>query len=900
MPKLLLLDGNSLLYRGYFAMRSLSTASGQPTNAIYSLAMMLLLALEREKPDAVVCAWDGPAATFRHIEFAAYKAQRAEPPEDLVAQRPLSRELMSAFNISMLDVPGWEADDIIGTLAEREKQAGNEVLIVTGDLDTVQLVDDRLGPVRVMSTIRGVTDTVIYDEAAVMNRYGLTPLQIPDYKALKGDPSDNIPGLPGIGDKTASQLIGEFGSVEALLEGVDRVKSPKQQALLRDHSADALQFKRLATISRDIEIPEGFFVSYDYQSTGPDNARARELFDRLEFRTLGRRLPNGKDAPPPPAPAAHPTPSAQGSLDFDAPVQEIAAPAAIVLPPESEWAPETSLIVVTEPHPEKADVMGARIVSVVVSRPEGGETIASDKLETLRAFLEDASIPKIVHDAKLTIGVLARSGIALKGVVFDTMLAAYLLNAGRSSYRLTDIVREHWGIEIAANDWPRLAQALRAAQPLQKGRLVADGLLAMHDEIELPLSSVIARLEMQGVAIDAEWMREIGSKLQEAIARAETEVFELCKGEVFSIGSPKQLQVVLFEKLGLPHGKKTKTGYSTDSEVLESLAAQGHVVAERIIEWRELTKLKSQYADALPTLVNPVDGRIHTTLNQTVASTGRLSSTNPNLQNIPIRTEVGREIRKGFVASPGNVLLAADYSQIELRIFAHITHDPELVRTFKAGEDIHRRTAALVFGVGEDEVSPEQRRRAKTVNFAVIYGMGDVRLAAELGVDRATAGEWKKRYFASYPGVKEYSEQVLDFARANGFVQTLLGRRRYAPDINSLVAQFRTAAEREAVNMPVQGTCADIIKLAMLRADRALRDRRLHASMILQVHDELLFECPEGEVQDLGKLVSDAMESAFDLGDVPLKVDVKTGLNWAQMTTLDARRDHAKLADSAA
>jgi len=394
---------------------------------------------------------------------------------------------------------------------------------------------------------------------------------------------------------------------------------------------------------------------------------------------------------------------------------------------------------------------------------------------------------------------------------------------------------------------------------------------------------VIARIENHGVAIDSAWMREIGGKLQDAIAEAEACVFGLCGDEKFTIGSPKQLQVILFEKLKLPPGKKTKTGYSTDAEVLEGLAAMGYEVARKIVQWRELTKLKSQYADALPGMVSAVDGRIHTTLSQTVAATGRLSSTNPNLQNIPVRTEIGREIRKGFVASPGNVLLTADYSQIELRIFAHITQDPELLRTFAADEDIHRRTASMVFGVNEDDVTSDQRRRAKTINFAVIYGMGEVRLATELSVDRATAGDWRKRYFEGYPGVKEYSAKILDFARDNGYVKTLLGRRRYTPDIASRVAQFRTAAEREAVNMPVQGTSADIIKLAMIRAAVSLKESALDAAMILQVHDELLFECREDHAPDLAPLVREAMEGAYPLDGVPLKVDVKIGKNWAEM-----------------
>lgn len=892
----MLLDGNSLLYRGFFAMRALTTASGQPTNAIYSLAMMLLLALEREKPDAVICAWDTPEPTFRHTQFVEYKAQRAEPPEELTAQRALSRELLRAFNIPMIDAPGWEADDIIGTLAEREKKAGNEVLIVTGDLDATQLVDDTLGPVRLMSTVKGVSETVIYDEAAVMARYGLTPIQIPDYKALKGDTSDNIPGLPGIGDKTATQLISEFGSVEALIENVDKVKSPKIQALVRDKADLAMTCKMLATICRDCPIPDGFEIAYDYKLNGPHSDIVRDLFERLEFRTIIRRIPQRSGGASPAVTPTEPTQprpvsSNQGALDFDADPETTFAPAVPIVVDRSQWSASAGIVVGMTPAPDKAFLTTAQPTVVAIATP-GGETgesreVAWSDIESIKAFLEDPAQLKIVHDTKLISSLLLTKGIVLRGVHFDPMLAAYLINAGRSNYRLPDIIKDQLGFDVAESDWQGLASALRGLEAPMRTRLVADGLASLHDDLELPLASVIAALEVHGVLIDSDWMRQIGGKLQEAIAEAEASVYELSGGEKFSIGSPKQLQVILFEKLKLPTAKKTKTGYSTDSEVLEGLAGQGYEVARKIVQWRELTKLKTQYADALPTLVSPIDGRIHTSLNQHVASTGRLSSTNPNLQNIPIRTEIGREIRKGFVAAPGNVLLAADYSQIELRIFAHITRDPELMRTFAADEDIHRRTAALVFGVDEADVTSEQRRRSKTINFAVIYGMGEVRLAAELGVDRATAGAWRKRYFDGYPGVKAYSETVLEFARENGYVKTLLGRRRYTPDILSRVAQFRTAAEREAANMPVQGTSADIIKLAMLRADKALRESGLAASMILQVHDELLFECPEGDVVQLTALVRDAMEGAFPLEDVPLRVEVKVGPNWAEMKQIN-------------
>jgi DNA polymerase-1 len=554
---------------------------------------------------------------------------------------------------------------------------------------------------------------------------------------------------------------------------------------------------------------------------------------------------------------------------------------------DTELASATGLGLVLSSPGDKTDIMSVSPSALVVASEGGTQSTEWGNLGSIRAWLEDASHPKIVYDSKLLTGVLLREGIVLRGVVFDVLLAAYLLNSGRSAYRLNELVQEQIGLSVAADDWTHLAQALRSLEPVLRRRLAFDGLDRLHDALELPLSPIIARMEMQGVSIDPVWMRQLSDRFGSALATLESDIYGLVGGEKFAIGSPKQLQAVLFEKLGLPTGKRTKTGYSTDSEVLENLAGLGHEIAGKILQGRELTKLKSQYADNLPTLINPSDGKIHTTLSQTVATTGRLSSSNPNLQNIPIRTEIGREIRRGFVASPGNVLLAADYSQIELRIFAHITRDSELLRTFATDEDIHRRTAALVFGTEETQVTSDQRRRAKTINFAVIYGMGDFRLATELGVDRSVAAEWKKRYFANYPGVRRYATEVVAEARVKGYVTTLSGRRRYIPDINSRVAQFRQAAEREAVNMPVQGTSADVIKLAMIAVDKAISESGLVASMILQVHDELLFECASSDIPELARIVRTQMEGAYPLDEVPLKVEVRYGANWADMKPVE-------------
>ena len=523
--------------------------------------------------------------------------------------------------------------------------------------------------------------------------------------------------------------------------------------------------------------------------------------------------------------------------------------------------------------------------------------------ERLTPFLQ-SDRAKAVYDVKFAAGVLGRRDIALRGVAFDALLAAYLLNAGRAGYPLADLAADSAGIELLADaDDPRAAvmdqaAAIHALEGALRPRLDRDGLSGLLDDMELPLAPLLAQMERAGVSVDADLLRQVSRDMGQEIARLEEEVFALANGERFSIGSTKQLQEVLFDKLKLPVGKKTKTGYSTGAEVLDDLAAKGFEIATKIIQWRELSKLKSTYADALPALVNPETGKVHTSLNQTVASTGRLSSSNPNLQNIPVRTAVGREIRKAFIAAPGHVLVSADYSQIELRLFAHITKDPGLVAAFTSGQDIHTETARRIFEIAEDQPVPsDQRRQAKTINFAVIYGASPFRVSAELGVSQARAAELIKAYLALYPGVRQYLEGVLEGAREKGYVQTLLGRRRYVPDVNSRVFQFRQAAEREAANMPVQGTSADIIKLAMLRVDQALKDSGLSAQMVLQVHDELLFECLPAEVAALSRLVREAMEQAFPL-DVPLRAEVKSGHNWWDVTpVLDEDAENPPLQD---
>ena len=901
MPKLVILDGNSLLYRGFFAMRALTTSERLPTNAVYSFVLMLLTILERERPDVIFAAFDPPVATFRHQELATYKGNRQRMPDDLKPQRSLARDAARAFRIPVVEVEGFEADDVCGTLAEQGKALGYEVLIVTGDGDALQLVDDGSplegqGPVRAMITVKGVTDTITYDERAVQDRYGLTPSQIPDFKGLKGDSSDNLPGVPGIGEKGASKLLKDYGTLENLLFHVDELPDKTKNALIA-HTDLALQCKRLATIVRDVPLPDWVDLTPNHQTVGPDFDAVRELFERLEFRTLLKRLPNlerdQRAKTQAPEPEAVPAPTAA------AVPQEVITTAAQVealLAQLQGGDVPVGVQLHTQPipgiKPAAMTLMTATLLGVALALPHQAYYAAWDQWrEPLTPFLTGQR-SKAVYDAKFVEGVLARQGVTLGGVACDVLLAAYLLNAGRAGYPLADLAADSAGMELTPDPDDPLgtvmneAAAVQALEGVLRPRLERDGMLALHDDMELPLAPVLAGMEQAGVTVDAHLLRQVSTEMGAQIAVLETEIFALAGGEPFAVGSTKQLQEVLFDRLKLPVGKKTKTGYSTGAEVLDDLAAKGYEIAAKIIQWRELTKLKSTYADAIPALINPETGKVHTSLNQTVASTGRLSSSNPNLQNIPVRTKVGQGIRRAFVAAPGCVLVSADYSQIELRLFAHMTKDPGLVEAFASGKDIHAETARRIFDIPEDQPVPaDQRRQAKTINFAVIYGASPFRVAAELGIPQARAAELIKAYLELYPGVRQFLEQVLEGAREKGYVQTLLGRRRYVPDVNSRVFQFRQTAEREAANMPVQGTSADIIKLAMLRVERGLTDSGLSAAMILQVHDELLFECPPDEVARLAVLVRTSMEHAFPL-DVPLRVEVKSGHNWWEVTPL--------------
>jgi len=893
--RLVIIDGNSLLYRAFFAMRYLSTASGQPTNAVYSLTMMLLKLFE-EKPDYIAVAFDTPKPTFRHEEYEEYKAHRKAPPDALIEQSPVARELIRAFNVPVIEVPGYEADDIIGAVAKDATARGWETTIVTGDLDTLQLVDDH---VTVMTTVKGVTDTVEYDTEAVKDRFGLAPCHMVDYKALKGDPSDNIPGVAGIGDKTAVTLLLEYGTLENLLEHVNDLPEGKVKKALLENEDMARLSKRLATIVTD--LPEKLDLE-QYARKEPDVDALRDLFVRLEFKTMLKRLPEVGQAEGKAAPEEKVALGACRRIENSADLKQLIDS----LKSEGGFAMQC--------HTANGKSIDAEIIGVSFSKGVGDTTYvqvtdpakrANSSLElgfdgpfqadlsVFKEIFESEDIKKFCHDSKLNHAALALRGVQLKGVTFDSMLGAYLLDSSRGSFDIGDVAFEQLSLElpgVTSKKEGEIADSVlicgeaeaiyRVRQPIEM-RLEENDLMKLYRDVELPLAAILAEMELTGVAVDVEQLGTLSITLDADIRQVAQQIYDQA-GEEFNIGSPKQLQVILFEKLGLQASKKTKTGYSTSASALEELAVDYPIVAD-ILRYRELTKIKSTYADSLPKLINPRTGRIHTSLNQAVTATGRLSSSDPNLQNIPIRSELGREIRKAFIASNDNLLISADYSQIELRILAHITGDKGLVEAFEKDEDIHTATACTLFSVAAGDVTPEMRRRAKTVNFAVIYGMADFTLSRALGVPLKEAHDFIETYFTRFPGVKIFTEETKELAREQGYVTTLMGRRRYMQDINNANRNIRQFAERAAVNMPIQGTAADIMKIAMIRVHDALKEAGLQSKMLLQVHDELLLEVPPSELDRVCNLVREGMEGAVDLR-VPLRADVKSGKNWSEMT----------------
>ena len=899
-PTLLLIDGHALVYRAFFAMPALTNSRGELTNAAYGFTSMLLKAFTECRPACAIAAFDPPGPTFRHQEMAAYKAQRPEMPADLRPQVQWARDIVAALGIPEVEIPTYEADDVIGSLSVKAVAAGLDVIIVTGDIDTLQLVNPH---VRVFINRRGISDTVVYDVNAVRERFGFEPPLVADYKALQGDPSDNIPGIPGVGEKTAMSLIHEHGPLEAILEAIPRMKPGRLRSNLAEHADQARLSKRMATIQSDLDVP----LDLDRARVGGyDQAEVHALFDRLEFRSLLPRLGEALGYGAAPV-SGHP---GQGELSFDT----AAEPAGEVVVAES--TDQVGEMIASVRATGRAAI---RTVSAGPARTGAALGVAVAPIGSARAWwvplpqhrdaiaalLADPTLVLDSYDLKrecLAWGPELRAGLG-----FDAMLAAYvdnprsrvlslsglaadlcgvlieteeeLLGSGRQRRRLEDLT----AAELAAHfgRWVGLVEPVRSVLAKQ---LAASGLLTLLDELELPLVPILAAMERVGILLDREALGAISAEMQARIAALEGEVHERA-GHPFNLGSTQQLATVLYDELGLAAGRKTKFGRSTDADSLEALREE-HPVVDLVLEWRQLTKLKSTYVDALPQLCDR-DGRVHTSFNQAVAATGRLSSADPNLQNVPIRTEWGQRIRRAFVADSGWELVSADYSQVELRVLAHVTGDEGLIQAFARGEDIHRRTAAQVYGIDPAAVTRDMRRVAKVVNFGVVYGLSDFGLARDTGMSREEAAAYIHSYFESFPAVTRWLEQTRMHAREWGWVETFTGRRRHLPDIRAANRQIRLAAERMAVNMPIQGGAAEIMKKAMIDCDRALKESGSSARVLLQVHDELVIEVPRAEVPTLVPLVRRAMSEACPLV-VPLVVDVKIGDNWQEMTPVDA------------
>jgi len=906
-PLLVLLDGHGIIHRAYHAVKEPLTVrkTGEVVTAAYGFANTLLSVLRELSPTHLAVALDKGRVTFRHQQEPTYKAHRVEMPEDLRAQIGRCRELIEAFDIPIYELDDYEADDVLGTLARQAAEQGIETYLVSLDSDIAQLVQPGVHLFMFRPYQR---DTVIYKEPEdVHDRYGVWPHQMTDLKGLKGDPSDNIPGVPGVGDKTAIKLIEQYGGVEGVLEHIDEVQPERLREALRTHREQALKSKALTTIVTDTPVTLDLEAC---RSDRYDRDKVLDLFRELEFRSLIPRLPDVEPAAEDEAlaPAAK---EAAAEVDYRL-VQTEEELEALARRIEAQG----SFTFDTETTGK--DAMRARLVGIAIALAPGrahyipvGHRLAANQLplETvlrrLGPLFENEGIEKVAHNAKYDMLILAGEGVWTRNVTFDTMIAAYLVGEGALSLKwlaskclgiemtpISELIGKgskqismaEVDVEMAGRYACADADMTGRLRSLMEEELRRQDLWPLFVEVEMPLVPVLARMEMVGVALDAAVLREMSQTLAGEIARVEEEICGQV-GHRFNIGSPQQLGQVLFEQLGLPKTRRTKLGYSTDAQSLEGLRGL-HPIVDQVHEYRELTKLKSTYVDALPGLINPRTGRLHTDFNQTATATGRLSSSNPNLQNIPVRTELGGQVRRAFVAGgigPAPLLLSADYSQIELRIMAHITEDPGLVGAFERDEDIHAATASQVFGVPLSEVTPEMRRRAKVFNFGVLYGLTEFGLSQREGISREEAAEFIKTYFAKYPGIRKYSEETVQRTRQRGYAETLLGRRRYIPEINSPNVNVRQAAERAAINMPVQGTAADIIKIAMNRIDAEMQARDLTSRMILQVHDELIFECPAREVDAVRELAVDIMPLREKRMKVPLKVDIKTGVNWGDM-----------------
>ncbi|MDH5201858.1 MAG: DNA polymerase I [Nitrospirota bacterium] len=882
-----LIDGNSYAYRAYYAIKSLATSKGLPTNAIYGFTNTLLKIIREKKPDGIAVSFDSPVPTKRHIIFEEYKAHRPETPQGLVEQMPLIRKIISAFNIKMFEMPGYEADDIIGTVAKAAVSEGKDVFIVTSDKDMLQLVGKGI---KVYDPMK----ERILDEEYVTERFGVGPERITEFMALAGDAVDNIPGIKGIGEKTAKELLSGAGSLEELLGNTELIKKEKLKKLIAENTDMIRLSQRLATIDTSVPLT---IDTEEFRLKEPDWPVLLSLFREFEFGSLMKLIP------------AEISSERNYEIIFSPErLKEIAslikdAFAIHIVASASGRAsgggsnPVTERIVGLALCTEKGR---AFYIPVSHSYPEVPAQInKNDVLGMLSSFLRDEKVSKIGHNIKYDIMMLRKEGISVEGTLFDTMIASYLINTNKPNHRLEEVALDYLSkrkktiteilgkedsfskipIDDAAHYATENAGLSFELKEILFSQLREDYLEKIYFDVEMPLIHVLADMEETGLKIDTDKLNDLSKELEKDLDGIQRRIYFLA-GEEFNINSPKQLSRVLFHSLGFQPRKKTKTGFSTEMGVLEELAAS-HELPREILNYRSLSKLKTTYIDVLPTLVNPESGRIHTSFNQTATATGRLSSSDPNLQNIPIRGEWGKRIREAFIAEKGCLLLSADYSQIELRILAHLSDDEGLINAFRNNIDIHSRTASEIFSLPIDKVNPDIRRIAKTVNFGVIYGISPFGLSEALSITRDEAKTYIEQYFHRHPGVKRYIEITIDEARKKGFVTTLFGRRRAIPELKNQNATIRQQGERLAINSPIQGTAADIIKIAMINIRKRFQEKGLKTRMILQVHDELLFEIPAQELEIVKDIVKKEMEGVTALS-VPVRVDINYGKNWAE------------------
>jgi DNA polymerase-1 len=899
--KLFLIDGNSFCYRAFYAIRALTNSKGRPTNAIYGFVTMLNKIVKENKPDMLAVAFDLKGPTFRHKKYEDYKIQRKPMPDDLVGQMPYIKRIVAAYNIPIFEVEGYEADDVLATIARRAEEKDVETFIVTGDKDALQIVGSHI---KVYSPHK---EGLIYDAAKVKEEYGVEPDRMIDIMSLMGDAIDNIPGVKGIGEKTAVELIAEFGSLDGVYNNIDKIKSEARKRILSENKEMAYLSKELALLDENVPIKIDF---KELELKEPDQKKLLEFFKELEFKSLLKNVtPKGtlkstyeliEDEKAFKKLVDELADLKEFTFDFETTSEDpmLAAPVGVSF----SWKIGHAFYVPMNP--------ALSMNSEDLGRKSGVNKYftVENVLGALKPIFENEKITKTGQNIKYEYIVLANNGIELEGISFDTMVASYVLNPSKLNHGLDDICLEYLShkmttpieeligkgktaITMDKVDVKKVADyccedsdvTLRLKKILEKD--IADkGLDKLFYDVEIPLIKVLAIMEINGVAIDKEYLAKLSKEMAHKLDKLTKDIYDLA-GEEFNINSPKQLSKILFEKLKLPVVKKTKTGISTNEEVLVKLAAE-HKLPKMLLEYRELAKLKSTYVDSLPELINPKTGRVHTSFNQTVTATGRLSSSGPNLQNIPIKTDEGKKIRKAFIpSSDANCLLSADYSQIELRILAHLSGDKQLLKAFKEGLDIHAFTASLVFGVKEKEVTSEMRSMAKTVNFGIVYGMSPYGLSQSLNIGVDKAKEFIDAYFERYPDVRQYLEGLMEEARQKGFVTTILGRRRYIPEINNPDMRIRQFAERTAINAPIQGSAADVIKVAMIAINEKLTNGGMKTRMTMQVHDELVFDVPKAELGKAKEIVKKGMEEIIKL-NVPVEAHIEVGSNWLEMAEI--------------